>query len=99
MDIREYGETVRTTYNDGYIPSEPECKETLKMKLENMGEILNELYNQVDVIENAVIGPRPLDNTARASDKDQNILQTINDLRDRAETILKTVLRIRGCLW
>ena len=79
-----------------------EPRETAKMVLENLDEILNELSFQVNSIETAIVtGPLCKDDGGSNANKhpDETMLQTLDRQRNFAETILKTVMRIREALW
>lgn len=74
-----------------------EPRETAKSILENMDAILNELSAELRRIENAIYGPKPLEDPK--DHPDECMLETLNRQRNTAEQLLKTAVHIREGLW
>ena len=81
---------------------EEQRRETVKELLENMGEILVELNNNVRMISDAVYrgGNRKTVEEVHKEPEDMPpIIAIMQRQRDLAEEILKEVARIREALW
>lgn len=75
-----------------------EPKETIKSKLENMDAILREIETQMSMIDDAINGPKVKENKVM-DNQPEPMDMMIDRLRNNAEEILKTVVRIREVLW
>lgn len=80
-------------------PPRVEKVETLKGIIENMSEINNEIKLQLTMVADALIDGKHLANDNNNPEDPLTIMDTIRHERDKAEENLKTLVRIRECLW
>lgn len=74
--------------------------ETAKQVVENMGAILFEMNNTVEMMTSGLISPDAVKvQTNTREPKEESFIDTIRRQRDFAEEILKALCRIREALW
>lgn len=86
------------TMNTMEIPTLKKA-ETLKDIIENIGAINNEIKLQLTMIADALMDGKHLANDNNNPEDPLTIMDTIRHERDKAEENLKTLIRIRECLW
>ena len=95
-------ELAQCHYSDNRGVENEERMETAKELLENMGDILMELNNQVRMISDAVYrgaGVNPAEKASNEPRETPPMIAIMKGQRDTAEEILRELVRIRGVLW
>ena len=93
-------ELAQCHYSDNRGVENEERMETAKELLENMGDILMELNNQVRMIAEAVYrGVNPAEKAPNEPRETPPMIAVMKEQRDMAESVLKELIRIRAVLW
>lgn len=90
-----------STTNCNAAPVAEAKEENVKLLLEDLNSILQEIYYQLDLIDDAIYGKK-LDATTSDSNVVSSTLPMLADIREKrflAEKILKITVHIKEGLW